>query len=286
MKISEESLRSNSKFVTAGKGKESGVIGYLGPIGTYSYEACRSYIEDNYEILPFKTITQTISELEEGRIDKAILPIENSTEGGVSETIDGILTYPNLNIVGELTLKINHCLLSKGNTIEEIYSHPQAIAQCRNYLSKNYPHVDIKEVASTTVAATEAKEKENSACIASKSCSQIYGLNILDTGINDKDNNETRFIILSKKEGNEYKSNKVSIIFSTKNEPGELYKVLGLFNIFNINLTKIESRPAKTKLGEYVFWIDFIGNKSEEHIQVLLKQIKEKCSYFRILGGY
>ena len=266
-------------------------VGYLGPIGTYTYEVCKKYIEnkEGIEICDFKTISETIMALDRGEVDEVITPIENSTYGGVFETIDCLLDNSKLNIINELTMAINQCLLSKNNSlkdIKEIYSHPQAIAQCREYLLKNLPDAILIEVTSTTIAARETQLKENSACIGSKSCREIYGLNILDSNINDKRNNETRFVVISQKESLAKEKNKTSMVFSTKNEPGELYKVLGLFNIFSINLTKIESRPAKTKLGEYVFWIDFSGDKNEEHIKILLEQIKLKCSYFRILGSY
>jgi len=266
-------------------------IGYLGPIGTYCYEACKSYVQNkpNAQIYDFKSISETLMAVITNTIDEAVVPIENSTQGGVLETIDFLIDNLTLYIVDELSLKINHYLLSKCNNlkdIDKIYSHPQAIAQCRNYIIKNFPNIELIETTSNSLAAKRAYEEEKSACIAGKSCSEIYDLNILGSNINDEENNETKFVIISKTESKEVFHNKTSIVFSTRNEPGELYKVLGLFNIFNINLTKIESRPAKTKLGEYNFLLDFIGTKNEAHIKILLEQVKLKCSYFRILGSY
>ena len=266
-------------------------IGYLGPIGTYCYEACKNYIQDKPKamIYDFKSISETMTATLEDKIDEGVVPIENSTQGSVLETIDFLIDNSELYIIDELSLKINHYLLSKCNNLkdlEKIYSHPQALAQCKNYIIKNFPNIELIETTSNSLAAKRAYEEEKSACIAGKSCSEIYDLNILDKSINDEENNETKFVVISKAENDETVHNKTSIIFSTKNEPGELYKVLGLFNIFNINLTKIESRPARTKLGEYNFLLDFIGTKNEAHIKVLLEQVKLKCSYFRILGSY
>jgi len=293
-------------------------IGYLGDVGAYSHEACMKYIESkkdsNIETYNYKTISETILKLDKGEIDEAVVPIENSIEGGVTETIDNLLTRDKLNIIDELTIEINHYLLSKCEKIEEInniYSHPQAIAQCRNYIMNTLPNAITNEVSSTVAAARlcsiNANMENKAACISSKACQALYGLNILAENVNDEKNNMTKFIVISKKEngtiskasnayldntqnaphfGGVIKHNKTSIVFGTKNKPGELYKVLGIFNAFNINLSKIESRPAKTRLGEYIFWIDFDGNKNEEKIKVLLKEVKSKATHFRILGSY
>jgi len=241
-------------------------IGYLGDVGTYSYEACLKYTENKnkVELYNYKTISETILKLHEGKIDEAIVPIENSIEGGVSETIDSLLARNKLNIIDELTIEIEHCLLSKCEKIEEInniYSHPQAIAQCRKYIMDKLPDAIINEVASTVEAAKlcgkNANMESKAGCISSRLCKDIYNLNILDDNISDEKNNMTKFIVLSKKGNEHVKHNKTSVVFGTKNKPGELYKILGIFNAFNINLSKIESRPAKTRLGEYIFWIDF-----------------------------
>ena len=242
-------------------------IGYLGDVGAYSYEACSRYTKDraDSQIYNYKTISETILKLHEEQIDEAVVPIENSIEGGVSETIDNLLSRDEINIIDELTIEIDHCLLSKCEKIEEInniYSHPQAIAQCRKYIMNKLPNAIINEVSSTVEAAKLCSKNANmenkAACISSKSCQKIYNLNMLEESISDEKNNMTKFIVLSKKENDRIiKHNKTSVVFSTQNKPGELYKVLGIFNAFNINLSKIESRPAKTRLGEYIFWIDF-----------------------------
>ena len=262
-------------------------ISYLAPKGTYCYEACIQYNKDkNYETVPCKTITETILEVIEQKTEYAIVPLENSIEGSVVETIDALLKYEQLWIQEQIILDINHCLLTQeGCTqIKEIYSHPQALAQCRNYILQNFPNCEIHQALSTANAAEIAKQKSNTACIANKACSDVYGLKILAENIQDVTHNQTRFIVI----GTEKKQNpnKVSLVFSTLDEPGALYRVLGIFNIFEINLTKIESRPARTELGKYNFWVDFEGNIEDDHITVLLEQVKKRCTYFRILGTY
>ncbi len=267
-------------------------ISYLGPIGTFSHQAVTNYISDNnsvsYELLPCKTITEAILMLISSDADISIVPIENSIQGSVFETIDTLFENENLTILKDFILEVNQNLLSnfKKNEIQKIYSHPQGIAQCRNYINKNFSNIDIIETASTASAAEIAKNTLNSACICNLSCAKEYSLNILDENIQDSDKNKTRFIVLSKNNIENKNCTKTSIYFSTLNKPGELYKILGLFNIFNVNLTKIESRPAKTALGEYVFWIDFESSPNNKSIPILLEQIKTMCSYFRILGSY
>lgn len=266
-------------------------ISYLGPIGTFSYYACEKYLETKQlqaEKVPFKNITQAIQALISKEVDYCIVPIENSIQGSVFETMDTLLSNQNLYIKDEYILPVEHHLMancSKQN-ITKIFSHPQALAQCRNYLLENFPNIDIEETSSTAIAAKHIQTIPNVACISNISCSNLYGLDIIDENIQDNKDNQTRFIILSLSKDNKNTFHKTSIYFSTLNKPGELYRILGLFNIFDVNLTKIESRPAKTSLGEYVFWIDFENDSSNKSIPILLEQIEKLCSYFRILGTY
>lgn len=259
-------------------------IGFLGPKGTFSYEACNQYSMDD-EFIEYKTIKDTILGLKNDEVIEVIVPIENSLQGGVTETIDTLIENDGIYIKSEIILKISHNLIANNNysknEIKELYSHPQALAQCRNYIQNNLKNVNINEISSTALAAKEIKNKNYCACIANKSCIEQYDLVLLDENIQDNDSNQTKFWILSKKENQI--GNKMSIIFSTKNKPGALYKVLGLFNEKNINLTKIESRPAKTVLGEYIFLVDLeVSGKIEEVIKIL----EDECSYLKILGRY
>lgn len=259
-------------------------LGFLGPKGTFSYEVANQYDSKN-ELIEYKTIRETIMALKENKIDNAVVPIENSLQGGVIETIDSLIENDGIYINKEEILKIKQNLIANRkydfNEIKEIYSHPQALAQCRDYIENNLKDAIINQVSSTALAAKEIKAKDYCACIASKSCISEYGLTLLEENIQDNDLNKTKFWLLSKKQNSA--GNKLSMIFSTEHKPGSLYKVLGLFNKNDINLTKIESRPAKTILGEYIFLVDVeVSDKIDETLEVL----KKECSYIRILGIY
>lgn len=204
---------------------------------------------------------------------------------GVTETIDTLSLIEGIYIKNELVLKIVQNLIAnkkyKKEEIKEIYSHPQAIAQCRSFIIENIPNAKIIEVSSTALAAKEIKNKNYAACIANSSCIEEYALTLLEDNIQDNNLNETKFWVLSKEKNNIGK--KMSIIFSTKHKPGALYKILGILNENSINMTKIESRPAKTVLGEYIFLVDIDVNKN---VDKMYRALKEECTYLRNLGLY
>ena len=264
-------------------------VGYLGPKGTFSYEACKQYAKNNEEIIEYKTILDTILALENGEVEEAIVPIENSLQGCVTDSIDTLIENEDIKVKGELLLEIKQNLMSKENysleEIQEVFSHPQALAQCKKYLENNLPQAKITAVESTAIAAKMVSEKkEKIACIGNIACLEEYDLNLLKEGIQDNIYNKTKFWILSKKSNNEIRENKMSMLFSVKDKPGALYSVLEIFNRYNLNLTKIESRPAKTVLGEYFFLIDVsIENRNEDDA---INEIKEKGIFVRILGKY
>lgn len=260
-------------------------IGFLGPKGTFSFEAASIYSAREDNLIEYKTIKDCILALKESNIDKVIVPVENSLHGDVLETIDSLIEVDGVFIEKELIIKINQNLISNElysfEQIKKIYSHPQALAQCRNFIETNLKNAEIIEVSSTALAAKEIRNKEHAACISSKACIEEYDLKLIKENIQDNDYNQTKFWVLS---NNENKSgDKMSIIFSTNNEPGALYKILGIFYDNGINLSKIESRPAKTVLGEYVFLVDLDVNSK---LEKALKLIREKCRYFKILGRY
>lgn len=262
-------------------------LGYLGPKGSYSYEASSKYNVSNYELVEYETITKVIEALENGKIQKCIVPFENAIHGSVLDTMDSILKYKDIYIIDEIILDINHILMAKkkDSKIAKIYSHPQALAQCKTYLEEKYKNVEQVGVSSTSYAASLASKESNTACICNKCCKNVYELEIISENIQDIEDNQTKFIVLSK-EKNVKETRKTSIIFSTKDEPGALYKILGLFSMAEINLTKIESRPAKTKLGDYMFFVDIDGDEKEEKISNTLKNIESFCEEFRVIGSY
>ncbi len=262
-------------------------LGYLGPIGSYSYEAACKYKKEEDTINEFETISKVVEELECGNIDKCIVPIENAIQGSVIDTIDSVLKYEDINIIDEIVLDIKHSFMAKtrDTRIAKIYSHPQALAQCNTYLNENYYGVERVPVSSTSYAASLAAKESGTACICNNVCKDIYNLEVINDNIQDIKDNQTKFVVFSKTK-NTRETKKTSVLFTTKDEPGALYKILGIFTIGEINLTKIESRPAKTKLGEYMFFVDIDGDEKEDKVKSVLDNVSSYCNYFRIIGSY
>lgn len=263
-------------------------VGYLGPKGTFSFEICNNTYDDSYEKTAFKTIKDLINALGNNEVDEIIVPIENSLQGCVTETIDTMIKNNNIYICAEEILKISHNLMAKEkykfNEIKQIYSHPQALAQCREYLQSNFKEAEIIEISSTALAAKEVSQKENVACICSIGCMKEYNLKILQANIQDNNTNKTKFWRLINYNKKIADADKMTLIFSTENKPGALYKALSIFERNELNLTKIESRPTKRQLGQYYFLIDVeINNNKYENA---IEELKEIVMELRILGKY
>jgi prephenate dehydratase len=229
-----------------------------------------------------------MSSIEENISEIGVLPIENSIEGPVGLTLD-LLVHNNLKIQGEIVIPVNHNLLSnKGIKLEDIknvYSHSQALAQCQNYLEVK--NMKTHFTLSTSSAAKFIKNMSDSGAIGTLKAAELYDLEVIDRNIQDLDNNQTRFIILSKKDHFITGNDKTSILFSLIGDnPGELYNILGIFAKNNINLTKIESRPSKEGLGKYIFFVDFEGHRNNDKISNILTLIKDEVSFMKILGSY
>ena len=229
-------------------------LGYLGPQGSHSHEAAKIYAPIA-ELVPMTSFYEIIQAVENGDTDRGILPIENSTEGAVTFVMDGLLKTKEASITGELVLPIYHNLVSLNDDIEEIgciYSHPQAIEQCREYFRKYIPEALLISCESTSLACAKAKRKgKNFAAVANTEAALIYNLNVLKYNIRDNFFNQTRFIVISRKPVLERSHCKTSIAFAFPDDkPGALHKVLKEFADRDINLTRIESRPAKTEIGK------------------------------------
>lgn len=264
-------------------------VGYLGPKGTFSYEACKEYCKNGEEIIEYKTIPDTILALENDEVNEAIVPIENSLQGCVTDSIDTLIENENIKVKGEILLEIRQNLMSNKfislKDIKEVYSHPQALFQCKKFLEENLSFAKITPVESTAFAAKKVSEcMDNCACIGNIACLEEYNLKLIQENIQDNAFNKTKFWVLSKKENEKITKNKMSMLFSVKDRPGALYNVLEIFNKYNLNLTKIESRPAKTVLGEYIFLIDVSIEKGAEDIAIA--EIEKKGIFVRILGKY
>jgi prephenate dehydratase len=268
-------------------------VGFLGPKGTYSHEAVNEYIKDkvNYITCDYNSISDILMAVYNNEIDEAVVPIENSLEGAINVTLDTIATEVDLKIKAEIVIPIKANLMAKKGTIKEdikyILSHPQPLGQCRKYLNMHYPLAEMRSVYSTAGAADEvARGGCESAAIGSKAAAETYGLNILAEGIQDGDNNLTRFIIVSKHDSTPTGNDKTSIVFSTDDKPGSLYRILDIFNLWDINMARIESRPAKNKLGKYIFFIDIKGHRDEEDVKDALTMVMKKTSFYKLLGSY
>ncbi len=268
-------------------------IGFLGPKGTFSHEAMLSYAGgmQDYCGVGFTTIPDMLYAVQNGDIDEAVAPIENSLEGAVNATMDMMATDVDLKIKSEVVIAIKQNLLVKKGTLPEdikyILSHPQPIGQCRKYTNKNYPSAEIRVIYSTAGAAEEVAAGGNDmASIGSVTAAKVYGLEILDHGIQDGDNNFTRFVVISKDDCPKTGSDKTSIVFSTDDKPGSLYRILDIFNLWDINMARIESRPAKNQLGRYIFFIDIEGHREDEDLRDALTMIMRKTSFFKYLGSY
>lgn len=269
-----------------------GEYGYLGPKGTYSEEALELFLkEEPTGCVIYPSIDRVIRAVAEGEIARGLVPIENSIEGTVNLTIDLITANTNLKIVGEVILPIKHQLLVKNDASKEkiklIVSHPQAIAQCRKYISQNYPSVKVNEVNSTAEAALMASRSDGSiAAIGNERAARNYSLEVIDCEIQDCQDNQTRFVIISTEDESTPVQAKTSLIISITDRPGGLYQILREFALANINLTRIESRPAKTNLGDYLFFVDFLGSLHDPVVEKSLDAIRDIAASLRILGSY
>jgi len=263
-------------------------VAFLGPAGTYAHIAMLEIFGESIHEVPVKTIHEVFTEVGMGRADLAVAPIENSTEGVVTDTLDELMEMEN-KIVAEKYLRISHALVSVSDDIKKVkklYSHPQALAQCKEWLRKNLPNVDIHQVSSTSLAAETASWDKLAAAISSEASAKIHNLNVLKTHIEDSKQNYTRFFVIGKRENPPTGNDKTSIVCAVKDRPGALYSLLRPFNEHGINMTKIESRPDKKKMWEYNFFIDFIGHKDTTVVKTAMETMKEDLVFLKVLGSY
>lgn len=265
-------------------------IMFLGPMGSYS-EIAMGFFRDKFEIEggvePVSTIKKIIGEVDSAPHSLAVVPIENSIEGIVRETVDALLVSDNVKILAQTVVPISHCLIARGEfqDIKTIISHPQALNQCQGYISEKFgKEITVMSANSTSQATKSLLGLDKSyASIGNEMCAKTYGLNVLDRNINDVDDNKTRFVLIGSVELNGDK-NRTSIAFSTKNEPGALLSVLEIFKKFDLNLVYLESRPSKVKIGDYVFFADI--DKGLDEIKNAIDNVFEVCKFCKILGSY
>lgn len=263
-------------------------VAYLGPEYSYSHLASVERFGQTVEYMRVGSIATVFEEVNRGQVDFGVVPLENSTDGGVSDTLDMFMRLPQLKICAEVRLKIHHNLLANCDQeqIRRVYSKPQALSQCRNWLSKNLPHADIKDVSSTAVAAQLASQEPGAAAVASRQAAVKYGLRMLFTEIEDYPHNETRFAIIGRQEAEKTGNDKTALMFKVPNKPGSLVDALNLFNQSKINLTWIESFPAKTGKNEYMFFVDFDGHMDDPKVKRTLNSLESHCDQLSVLGSF
>jgi len=268
-------------------------LGFLGPRGTFSEEAVGKYPAAlEAEPVAYPTISEVIMAVAEGQVEEGIIPTENSLEGAVNISLDMLVHQVDLQIKDEVVLPVHLNLLVRPGVkledVETIYSHPQPLAQCRGFINSKLPKAAIRSTSSTTEAAyLVSQAQENWAAIGTKNASQLYGLELLIQDIQDSDDNYTRFLVLAQQDHLPTGQDKTSIAFAmSKDRPGGLHSIMGEFALRNINLTRIESRPSRNLLGEYIFFLDFEGHREDETVKEALRKVEEKTTFFKTLGSY
>lgn len=263
-------------------------VSYLGPVGTYSEEAARKRFGTAATLVPCASIDEAVRTVEGRAADVAVVPIENSIEGSVGRTLDILLTT-SLQICDEIQLPIHHQLLAKGGTLQditEVVAHPQALAQCREWLTRHLPQTTQTAAASNGEAARLAGEQTGRAAIAGTRAAHLYGLSVLAASIEDDPSNTTRFLVLGAATSTPTGADRTSLVCSVPHKAGSLQEVLGIFAEQGVNLVKLESRPAPQGLWEYMFYIDIDGHQDDDMIACALGMLKERATFVKIIGSY
>ena len=264
-------------------------VAYLGPEGTFSHAAALKHFGLSAHARSMAAIDEIFREVVAGAVSYGVVPVENSTEGAINHTLDSFLEH-DIVICGEVDLRIHHHLLVGENTktdhITRIYSHAQSLAQCRKWLDAYYPNVERVAVASNAEAAKRVKGEWNSAAIAGDMAASLYGLTIHAEKIEDRPDNSTRFLIIGNKDVPASGDDKTSIIVSVSNKPGALHELLIPFHDNGVDLTRIETRPSRSGKWSYVFFIDFLGHRSDPLVKDVLEKIVSQSTGVKVLGSY
>jgi len=270
-------------------GKERVKVAFQGERGAYSESAVYTFFGDTTEVKPCGDLTEVFESVDKQEVPVGVVPVENSLEGSVNQTYDLFLTH-NLKVSGEIIIRISHCLIANPNTsleaVKTVYSHPQALAQCRSFLERLGRELIPTYDTAGSVKMLKEKGLKDAAAIASEKAAEIYRMKILAREIEDTPTNYTRFFVISKNDSPKTGRDKTSIIFAATHTPGALYHALGEFAKRDINLTKIESRPTRQKPWEYNFYLDFEGHRTEENCAVALKALEKSALFIKILGSY
>lgn len=269
-------------------------LAFLGPHGTFAEEAALQY-DPQAKLLPLASISAVAGALAASLADEGVVPIENSLEGSVAETLD-ILIHPDMSgplaVRNEVVLPIEHYLLVKpgltADRVKRVFSHPQALAQCRSFVERRFPKATLEAALSTAAAVEEIMARDDAAAIGNRRAAELYGAETLAQGIQDRSPNVTRFVVLAQEDHQPTGDDKTSLAFAfaVEDQPGLLVAALDEFSRRSINLSKIESRPSKERLGTYIFLVELVGHRTDEPLAEALERVREKCSFFRVLGSY
>lgn len=287
--ITNESLRAIYREVmsSALSLEKTMTIAYFGPEATFTHQAAIRKFGSSLNYSAHKTIADVFTEVSKGRADYGVVPIENSTEGVVTHTLD-MFVDSDLKIVAQIILPIQQCLMANCSLdkVKKVYSHPQPIAQCRQFLQTRLHHVEIVETSSTTRAAELASREKNAAAIAGALAAERYGLNILEKDIQDSSSNATRFFVLGRHCSPATGKDRTSLMLSIAHKVGALHKSLSVFSRYKLNMTRIESRPNKRKAWEYFFFVDCDGHYEDQKLGAALKQLQKACNFVKVFGSY
>lgn len=262
-------------------------VAYLGPEHTYTHEAARNRFGASASFVPEPSIAAVFQALENSRADYGVVPVENSTEGSVSLTLDLLIDTP-LCIIGEILLPIRHALMARADAraFTRIVSHQQSLGQCRNYLAANYPHCELEAVASNSFAAQKAAQDAGYAAIASIAAARANGLGVIAENIQDVAQNTTRFLVLGRDAMARSGADKTGLVFALPERAGALHAALTLFARERINLTMIQSRPQREKPWAYVFFVDLQGHREDAKVRRALAALEKRALFLKVLGSY
>ncbi|MCC6206705.1 MAG: prephenate dehydratase [Gammaproteobacteria bacterium] len=260
-------------------------VAYLGPEGTFTEAAVFKHFGQSVTARPLAAIDEVFRDVEAGAVDYGVVPIENSSEGAVDHTLDMFMSSP-LKICSEIELRVHHNLMGKANTVNRVYAHQMALAQCREWLNAHLSGIECFPVSSNAEAARRAQEEPGAAAIAGANAATIYGLEILSANIEDKPDNTTRFLVIGRKIPAPSGRDKTSLLVSTSNKPGALYRLLKPLAEHGISMTRIESRPSRREMWEYVFFIDIEGHSQDEKVAAVIKILDNEAAVLKVLGSY
>ncbi len=287
--LTNESLRAIYREVmsSALSLEKSLTVAYLGPEATFTHQAAIQRFGASLRYTPHKTIADIFTEVSKHRADYGVVPVENSTEGAVTHTLD-MFVDSDLKIVAQIVLPVQHCLLADcpRTQVRKLYAHPQALGQCRAWVQAHLPRVEIIEASSNARAAELAGKEKGAAAIAGLLAAERYNVSVLDYDIQDNVANATRFLVLGRQCSPPTGKDRTSLMFSLMDRVGALYSALVAFRRYRVNMTKIESRPSKRKAWEYIFFVDCEGHMEDRRLSKAIAMLGEHCSYVKILGSF